>query len=105
MEDTEKTEVLSMEGDLIEVGSVVRYIHTGTVGRVTDIKEDEDGIWLLLDSSQLFYKPETLVIADEGELKEEMKLRTSVEDAEAYMRTYEADNEAGYDIGQVTGGG
>ena len=105
MDDSEKIEALTMAGEPIETGSAVRYINTGTVGRVVDLKEDDDGIWVLLDSTGLFYKPETLVIVDESELKGEMKARTSVEDAEAFMRSYNAENEAGYDIGQVTGGG
>ncbi|SFM77811.1 DUF2098 domain-containing protein [Methanolobus profundi] len=105
MDEPVTIEALGMDGNPIEKGSVVRYISTGTVGRVIDIKEDEDGIWVLLDSNGLFYKPETLVSADESDLKEEMALRTSAEDAESYMRTYVTDDEAGYDIGQVTGGG
>nr|WP_209622341.1 DUF2098 domain-containing protein [Methanolobus bombayensis] len=94
-----------MDGDPVEVGSVVRYINTGTVGRAIELKKDEEGIWVVIDSTGLFYKPETLVIADESELKGEMKERTSAEAAESYMRSYGAENEAGYDISQVTGGG
>ena len=105
MDDSEKIEALSMDGEPIETGSAVRYINTGTVGRVIDLKEDADGIWVLVDSTGLFYKPETLVIVDESKLKSEMKARTSAEHADAFMRTYTAENEAGYDIGQVTGGG
>lgn len=105
MEDSGIIEALGMDDNPIEKGSVVRYMSTGTVGRVIDIKEDEEGIWVLLDSSGLFYKPETLVSADESDLKEEMGLRTSAEDAESYMRTDVTDDEAGYDIGQVTGVG
>ncbi|ETA68407.1 hypothetical protein MettiDRAFT_1876 [Methanolobus tindarius DSM 2278] len=105
MDDSEKIEALSMDGSPIEVGSVVRYLNTGTVGIVTDLTKDEEGVWVLLDSTGLFYKPEVLVITDESELKGEMKERTSAEAAESYMRSYNAENEAGYDIGQVTGGG
>ncbi|MEZ5334133.1 MAG: DUF2098 domain-containing protein [Methanolobus sp.] len=105
MDDSEKIEALSMDGEPLETGSAVRYVNTGTVGRVVDLMEDDTGIWVLLDSTNLFYKPGTLVIVDESELKSEMKARTSVEDAESYIKKYAAEDEAGYDIGQVTGGG
>lgn len=98
-------EARDMDGKLIEKGSVVRYLNTGTVGRVIDLKKDKDGIWVLIDSTGLFYKSETLIIADEGVLKGEMKARTSAEDAENYMRTYVAGDGKSVDIGQVTGGG
>ncbi|WP_340820328.1 DUF2098 domain-containing protein [Methanolobus sp. WCC4] len=105
MEDSETIEALTMEGDPIVTGSVVRYVNTGTVGRVVDIMQDEEGIWVLLDSTGFLYKPEALVMADESELREDMKPRTSVEDAETYIRTYEAENDASFDATNVTGGG
>lgn len=105
MEGSGKIEALSMDGSPIGIGSVVRYLNTGTVGRVADLKEDEEGIWVLVDSTGLFYKPEALVIADESDIKGEMKARTSVKEAESYIESYNAEDEAGYDIGQVTGGG
>lgn len=107
MEESGKIEALSMDGSPIEIGSVVRYLNTGTVGRVLDLKEDEDGIWVLVDSTGLFYKPETLVIANENDLKGEMKERTSVDETKSYMHR-KAEGEADYDledVGQVTGGG
>lgn len=105
MEDSAKIEALSMDGKAIETGFVVRYLNTGTVGRVADLRKDDEGVWVLVDSTNLFYKPEALVIADENDLKGEMKARTSVKEAESYVRSYGAENEAGYDITQVTGGG
>ncbi len=105
MEDTENIEALAMDGNPIKIGSVVRYMNTGTVGRVLDIKEDEDGIWVLVDNTGLFYRPETLVIADKSDLKGEIKSRSSAENAESYVRTYGAESDADFDIGQVTGGG
>ncbi|WP_292466526.1 DUF2098 domain-containing protein [Methanolobus sp.] len=105
MEDSAKIETLGMDGNPIEIGSIVRYMNTGTVGMVLDLKTDDDGVWVLVDRTNLFYKPETLVIADASDLKEEIKSRTSVKDAESYIQTYGAEDEAGYDIGQVTGGG
>ncbi|WP_094227242.1 DUF2098 domain-containing protein [Methanolobus psychrotolerans] len=105
MEDSGIIEAFDIGGSPILIGSVVRYVNTGTVGKVIDLKEDDEGIWVMLDKTGLYYKPETLVIADASELIEEMKARTSVEDAESYIRSYGAGTGTSVDIGQVTGGG
>lgn len=105
MKDSGIIEAFDIGGSPILIGSVVRYVNTGTVGKVIDIKEDDEGIWVMLDKTGLYYKPETLVIADASELIEEMKARTSVEDAESYIRSYGSGTGTSVDIGQVTGGG
>ena len=44
------------KGQRIKVGSIVRYIGTGTVGKVKDIKVEDGRTWALLDSSDLYYQ-------------------------------------------------
>ncbi|WMW21428.1 DUF2098 domain-containing protein [Methanolobus mangrovi] len=105
MADSKTIEALDMGGNPIVIDSVVRYLNTGTVGKVIDLKEDEDGIWVLVDATGLYYKPETLVIADVSDLKEERAERSSIADAESYMRTYGGGDDGIADVGQVTGGG
>lgn len=39
-EETENLTASDINGDPIEAGTVVRYINTGTVGRVVDIRSD-----------------------------------------------------------------
>ncbi|WP_457615062.1 DUF2098 domain-containing protein [Methanopyrus sp.] len=39
----------------LKVGDYARYVRTGTVGKVVDIKEREDGRWIQLDSTGLYY--------------------------------------------------
>jgi Uncharacterized protein conserved in archaea len=103
--DSEIIKALDMGGNPIVIDSVVRYLNTGTVGKVVDLKEDDEGIWVLVDTTGLYYKPETLVIADASDLKEERVERSSVADAESYMRTYGGGDDGIADVGQVTGGG
>ncbi|MDG6243397.1 MAG: DUF2098 domain-containing protein [Methanolobus sp.] len=105
MEDSKEIDALSMDGNPIVIGSLVRYINTGSVGKVTDIMEEEDGIWVMMDSTGLYYKPQTLIIADPSELKEERIARVSAAEAEGYVRSSAAGPDSGVDIGQVTGGG
>ncbi len=103
-EETENLTASDINGDPVEAGTVVRYINTGTVGRVVDIRSDEEGIWAFLDSTQLYYKVETLVITDESELKEKTETTRTAAEAEEYMREYGVGPES-VDIGQFTGGG
>lgn len=105
MTDSEMIEVLDIDGNPIVIGSVVRYINTGTVGRVLDFKEDEDGIWTLMDTTGLYYKPEKLVIADASDIIKEKIERVSVKDAQSYLDNYSSIDDMGADIEQVTGGG
>ena len=92
------TKVTDINGSPIEIGLTVGYINTGTVGKVTDIKEDEDGLWVLIDKKELYYKPELLEIT-------EIRARKSKEKPAAKGRPDEEETEAPEDISHITGGG
>ncbi|SDA37463.1 DUF2098 domain-containing protein [Methanobrevibacter millerae] len=52
----------------ISVDDYVRYVDTGTVGKVVDTKiEDEIG-WVLLDKTGLWYKSNLVEILDEKDI-------------------------------------
>ena len=45
----------------IKAGDTVKYVNSDTISRVTEIKKDEQGnVWVLLESTDLWYKEETL---------------------------------------------
>lgn len=46
----------------LEIGCFVLYHPTGTKGHVTEIMEDEEGTWVLLDSTNLYYKVEVVTV-------------------------------------------
>lgn len=87
-----------INGSLIEIGSTVGYINTGTVGKVVDIKEDEDGLWVLIDEKELYYKPELLEIT-------ETTTKKSKEKPAEKKKPSEEGTEAPEDISHITGGG
>lgn len=105
MDATENPNAFDINGDPIEAGAVVRYINTGTIGRVTEIMTDDEGVWALIDSTGLYYKVETLVLTDASELKEKVETTKTASEAEEYMRQYGSSGPESVDIGQVTGGG
>ncbi|HLB71251.1 MAG TPA: DUF2098 family protein [Candidatus Methanoperedens sp.] len=58
------------EGNPLLVGKPVLYPATGTRGYVLEIMSDEEGTWVLIDKTNLFYKPEVLRVVKEIEEKE-----------------------------------
>ncbi|AEH60197.1 Protein of unknown function DUF2098 [Methanosalsum zhilinae DSM 4017] len=96
-------EVSDINGVPIKVGSTVRYINTGTVGNITDIKQDSEGAWALLDDTDLYYRVDFLEVTamkkvpKKAEKKKEYQPhRESLEDMESF------DSELS---SQATGGG
>ena len=63
-------------GKPLKRSSPVKYIGTGTTGKVKDIVEDDDGVWVVLDSNELLYKPEYMVYV-EGGVKEKTEAEVS----------------------------
>ena len=50
-------------------GDIVKYPPTSTVGKVTDIKEEDGTVWVKLDRTNLYYKMSLLAPADPSEYK------------------------------------
>ncbi len=52
----------------VQVGDLLKYAPTSTVGKVTDIKEDDKGrVWVKLDFTGLYYDAVNLIPADPSE--------------------------------------
>ena len=52
----------------VQVGDLMKYAPTSTVGKVTDIKEDDKGrVWVKLDFTGLYYDAVNLIPADPSE--------------------------------------
>lgn len=57
-----------IRGQNIEVGAHIRYSGTGTVSKVSDIKEDEGKFWVKLEETELWYSPDSLEVITEKDL-------------------------------------
>ncbi|WP_456481659.1 DUF2098 domain-containing protein [Methanopyrus sp.] len=55
----------------LRVGDYARYVRTGTVGKVVDVKEREDGRWIQLDSTGLYYHEDYVERVEKRESREE----------------------------------
>ncbi len=89
----------------ISVGDTVKYVNSDTVSRVTEIKKDEQGkVWVLLDSTDLWYREETL---EPTEIKAKEKKEEREFTAEELKERFRKERETmqGFDLGKAGGGG
>ena len=89
----------------IEVGDTVKYVNSDTISRVTEIKKDEQGeVWVLLESTDLWYREETLEPTEikAKEKKEEREL--TAEELEERFRK-ERETMQGFNLEKAGGGG
>lgn len=92
-------------GNPLHVGSFVLYTTTGTKGNVIEIVSDEEGIWALVDKTNLYYKTEVLKIinlVEEKELGEKILTREEVN--EVLEKQKEAGNAEMSDVSVESGG-
>ncbi len=103
MAETEVITALGRNDKPINVGDVVKYVNTDTISRISEIKEDEHGVWVLLEATNLWYKDETLEPTYiELKEKEEKKEFKAEEIREKLERTKDISSSS---FDGVTGGG
>ncbi|MBA2841347.1 hypothetical protein HNP87_001898 [Methanococcus maripaludis] len=59
---------LDRNGKLIEIGSYVKYINTGTHGTVKAIEPKNDEEWVLLEND-IYYRPELLELVERKKIE------------------------------------
>ncbi|MDK2892773.1 DUF2098 family protein [Methanohalophilus sp.] len=102
----ESPDVWDANDEPIELGAKLKYLKTGTLGKAAEIMEDGEGVWVLLDTTNLYYKPETLILTTEEATIEHEKEATT-KDVKEYLKHLEEEAEA-HDLNavrQFTGGG
>ncbi len=77
-----ETVAIDSNGSPLHVGTSVVYSATGTKGTVTELMSDEEGIWALVDKTNLYYKTEALTIINRSEEKEIGEKEFTVEEVE-----------------------
>lgn len=51
----------------MQIGDLLKYTPTSTVGKVMDIRERDGKVWARLDFTDLYYEASNLVVADPSE--------------------------------------
>lgn len=62
-------EVVDACGNSIMEGLYVLYGGTGTIGRVSEVKTMDNDTWAKIDTTNLWYKSNTLQIVDKADVK------------------------------------
>jgi len=60
-------EVEDIRGKSIQKGIHVRYTGTGSTGEAVDFKTNDEGTWVLLDTTDLWYKTKFVEVMSESE--------------------------------------
>lgn len=105
MADVETITAIGRNKKTIEVGDTVKYVNSDTISRVTKIKKDEHGkVWVLLESTDLWYRDETLEPTEmKAKEKKEDREFTSEELEERFRKQRETMQ--AFDLGKAGGGG
>ncbi|WP_462272896.1 DUF2098 domain-containing protein [Methanohalophilus sp.] len=101
----EQIQTSDIDGYPLEKGIVVRYLNTGTLGEIVDIKEDDEGTWALMNTTDLYYRVDTLKVSDEKvRIRGEKEYSSS--DVKDYMRSQDEETSSGNleNVYQSTGG-
>jgi hypothetical protein len=105
MAEAEGITAVGRNEKIIKTGDIVKYINSDTVSRVVDLKKDEqEKVWALLESTNLWYRDETLepTVTKTKEQEEEEKL--TPEELEEKFRKLKETMQA-FDLGKAGGGG
>ena len=61
--------VLDARGLEITLDSHVRYVDTGTIGKVVDAKTNHGEGWVKLDKTELWYRSQLVELLDDKDIK------------------------------------
>ena len=61
--------VFDARGLEIALDSHVRYVDTGTIGKVLDLKTQNGSDWVKLDKTELWYRSDLVELLDEKDIK------------------------------------
>ena len=105
MADAEGITAIGRNKKTIKVGDSVKYVNSDTVSRVTEIKKDEqEKVWVLLESTNLWYKEETLEPTDIKPEEKNKEREFTPEELEERFRK-EKETMQQFDVGKAGGGG
>ncbi len=70
-------ELVDSRNNILEKGLTVRYIRTGTIGEISNIKNENEIGWVQLDENELWYDSSYVEIIEKREHKKEIKKEIS----------------------------
>ena len=105
MAEAEGITAVGRNKKIIKIGDIVKYVNSDTVSRVTDLKKDEQGkVWALLESTNLWYREETLEPSGITTKEKEEERKLTAEELDEKFRKLKETMQA-FDLGKAGGGG
>ena len=89
----------------IALDSHVRYVDTGTIGKVIDIKTQDGSNWVKIDKTNLWYRSKLVELLDEKDLKKRYDSGNDELDIEALKEKAEKLENMQMDSSVAEGGG
>ena len=89
----------------ITLDSHVRYVDTGTIGKVIDIKTQDESDWVKIDKTNLWYCSNLVELLDEKDLKKSFDKDNDELDIEALKEKAEKLENMQMDSSVAEGGG
>ena len=89
----------------ITLDSHVRYVDTGTIGKVIDIKTQDESDWVKIDKTNLWYRSNLVELLDEKDLKKSFDKDNDELDIEALKEKAEKLENMEMDSSVAEGGG
>ncbi len=89
----------------ITLDSHVRYVDTGTIGKVIDIKTQDESDWVKIDKTNLWYCSNLVELLDEKDLKKSFDNDNDELDIEALKEKAEKLENMEMDSSVAEGGG
>ncbi|MDD2439114.1 MAG: DUF2098 family protein [Methanosarcinaceae archaeon] len=80
MAEIEAITAIGRDKKPIKVGDTVKYLNSDTVSRVAAIEKKEEGTWVLLQATNLWYREESLELTDLKIKEKKEKKKMKVED-------------------------
>ncbi len=89
----------------IKINDYVRYVDTGTIGEVIDIKTEDETNWIKVDKTNLWYKSKLVEVLDNKDIKEKFTPSNDDVDIESIKdRAFEFENMDAINGGAEGGG-
>ena len=89
----------------IKINDYVRYVDTGTIGEVIDIKTEDETDWITVDKTGLWYKSGLVELLDKKDIKEKFTPSGNDVDLESIKdRAFEFENMDAINGGAEGGG-
>lgn len=105
MDDAKEITAVGRNKKTIKVGDAVKYVNSDTVSRIAEIKKDDQGkVWVLLETTDLWYKEETLECTDIKPPEKKEQREFTAEELEERFRK-ERETIQAFDLGKAGGGG